>query len=81
VVEDSKRGRKPSGWKDGGGSFWIKSSKYGQKYMCKLCGREALGYSGGDNARMHWPSCSKRAAPKSDPVESAPTPAPSKEPS
>jgi hypothetical protein len=45
--------RTPSGWKDGGEAFWVKSSAYGQKYKCKTCGCEALGlrYDGEHNHR------------------------------
>lgn len=33
----------PSGWKESGGLFYTKNSKYGVNYMCKACGRKTLG--------------------------------------
>jgi hypothetical protein len=65
-MTDQERRQRPSGWQDGGGSFWIKSSKYGQKYKCKLCSREVLGYHGADDYRMHWSSCEQRAKQESE---------------
>ncbi len=51
TTSDKPAIRKPSGWKNDhvGSPFWIKSSKYGQKYKCKTCGRENLGIGRGHN--------------------------------
>jgi hypothetical protein len=44
----------PAGWKDGSGKFWIRPTKYGQKYRCKTCHKVTLG-SGGAN--KHYVDC------------------------
>jgi hypothetical protein len=64
MSDEQRTAKKPSGWKDGGGMFWIKSSKHGQMYRCKECAREALGYSGANDYRHHWPKCSHRVEAK-----------------
>lgn len=48
--------RKPTGWKVQG-SFWVKSSKYGLRYMCPVCGRKALGTNFRDNRHHHTSKC------------------------
>jgi len=48
---------KPSGWKgrkrDDKSVYYTNNTKFGVKYMCKLCGKKQLGI-GGYN---HWPWC------------------------
>ena len=40
--------------------FKTKSTKRGQKYICRYCGKETLGYYGGeDHHRMHFSKCEK----------------------
>ena len=46
---------KPSGWKDGGRYWTNDKSKYGVRYICKVCGRECLGV--GSVERNHRPTC------------------------
>jgi hypothetical protein len=50
--------KRPPGWKDNlnpESCFWIKSTKYGQRYLCKFCGRDNLGIGGA--SRNHRPDC------------------------
>jgi len=49
---------RPSGWK-ASGKWWTKPSKYGLRYMCSECGKQALGLSVPDDRRHHWSWCSR----------------------
>jgi hypothetical protein len=40
-----------AGWKDNGGLYLTKETKYGVRYICKACGHENLGIGGGRNHR------------------------------
>lgn len=52
--------KKPAGWKDGGGTYWIHDrSRFGRYYKCKTCGREALGV--GVASKNHEPDCQAAA--------------------
>jgi len=48
--------KKPSGWKQKG-SFWVKSSKYGLRYMCPVCGKKALGTNFKSDMHHHLKTC------------------------
>jgi hypothetical protein len=41
--------------KNVGSGFMTKSSKHGEKYKCKHCGKETLGTT--FNEKMHWKTC------------------------
>lgn len=61
-MKDQTKITRPSGWSGARGeTYWTKSSKYGQRYMCQTCGKDALGL--GDTRHNHWPQCSKTQTP------------------
>ncbi len=48
--------KRPKGWKDHvnrNSFFWVKFTRFGQRYLCKFCGKDTLGI-GGNN---HWKDC------------------------
>jgi len=53
---NEQKTKKPSGWKEDG-KFWVKSSTYGQRYMCPECGKLALGTTFRDDSHHHRKSC------------------------
>ena len=58
--------RKPRGWIEGT-RFYTKDSKYGLKYKCTECGREALGFTHGTDERHHWDKCARLAKKEPQP--------------
>jgi hypothetical protein len=55
-----KKVRRPPGWKVSG-SFWVKGSQYGLRYMCPECGKKALGTSFRNDRHHHRPGCPRLA--------------------
>jgi hypothetical protein len=49
---------KPPGWKGiREDPYWTKDTKYGVRYKCSACGREALGIRYGIMSHNHYKTC------------------------